>query len=90
MPARGPSAPTRATSARVFREMEATLDDADIDVHLTWNGERLPDYGTAVVAVLLRDDGGRVPRYAGARARGLQELRDHARCWARGPCGTPA
>ena len=45
--------------------MEATLEDGDIDVHLTWNGERLPDYGPRVVAVLLRDDGGRVPRYAG-------------------------
>jgi hypothetical protein len=51
--------------ARVFCEMEKTLRDPDIDVYLTWSSERLPAYGGRVVAVLLEDDGGRVPRYLG-------------------------
>ncbi len=69
----------------VFRAMEATLEDGDIDVHLTWNGERLPDYGPRVVAVLLRDDGGRVPAVCRTRAGDLQELRDDPRAGDRAP-----
>jgi hypothetical protein len=49
----------------VFREMETRLDDPDIDVHLTWDADHLPGYGTRVVAVLLGDEVGRIPRYVG-------------------------
>jgi hypothetical protein len=46
-----------------FVEMERRLRDPDVDVHLTWDTERLPDYGPHVVAVVLGDEGGRIPRY---------------------------
>ncbi len=49
----------------VFREMEKTLLDPDLDIHLTWDSERLPAYGDRVVAVVLRDETGRIPRYTG-------------------------
>jgi hypothetical protein len=48
---------------RVFTEMERTLRDPEIDVFLTWDTERLPRYGNRVVAVVLGDEVGRVPRY---------------------------
>jgi hypothetical protein len=47
----------------VFQAMEARLDDADIDVLLTWDAARLPWYGERVVAVVLGDEGSRIPRY---------------------------
>ena len=49
----------------VFREMERSLHDPEIDVHLTWDPDRLPGYGNRVVAVLLGDEVGRIPRYVG-------------------------
>jgi hypothetical protein len=49
----------------VFREMERTLLNSDIDVHLTWSAKRLPSYGKRVVAVVLRDETGQIPRYSG-------------------------
>ena len=49
----------------VFREMERTLVDPRLDIHLTWDSERLPSYGDRVVAVVLRDETGRIPRYTG-------------------------
>lgn len=58
-----PERPDTRYFAGVFREMEPLLRDPEIEVHLTWDGERLPSYGSRVVAVLLRDDGGRLPRY---------------------------
>jgi hypothetical protein len=73
----------------VFREMETRLHDQDIDVHLTWDADRLPAYGGRVVAVVLGDEVGRIPRYAG-RVRavfkcygtrptlGTGPLRDHS------------
>ncbi|MBN1529331.1 MAG: hypothetical protein JW895_09750 [Thermoleophilaceae bacterium] len=48
-----------------FAAMERGLRDPDIDVYLTWDTERLPAYGPRVVAVLLGDEAGRIPRYAG-------------------------
>jgi hypothetical protein len=51
--------------AAVFREMESRLRDPDIDVHLTWDADRLPGYGNRVVAVVLGDEVGRIPRYVG-------------------------
>jgi hypothetical protein len=49
----------------VLREMESRLHDPDIVVHLTWDAERLPEYGNRVVAVVLGDEVGRIPRYVG-------------------------
>lgn len=49
----------------VFREMERTLWDPAIDIYLTWDTHRLPAYGDRVVAVVLGDEGGRIPRYVG-------------------------
>ena len=46
-----------------FAHMEETLEDPDLDVFLTWDVRRLPEYGDRVVAVVLGDEGGRVPRY---------------------------
>jgi hypothetical protein len=56
-------ADTRYFSA-VFIEMERTLRDPDIDVHLTWDPHWLPDYGANVVAVVLGDEVGQIPRYS--------------------------
>ena len=50
----------------VFRAMEAVLRDHEIDVYLTWDTERLPGYGDHVVAVVMGDEVGRIPRYAGS------------------------
>jgi hypothetical protein len=43
--------------------MEPRLLDPQLDVYLTWDVERLPAYGDRVVAVLLGDEGARIPRY---------------------------
>ena len=47
----------------VFTEMEKHLELPDIDVYLTWDVERLPTYGSRVVAVVLGDEVGTIPRY---------------------------
>jgi hypothetical protein len=65
---RGGPRPERADTryfGAVFVEMEARLDDPEVDVFLTWDAERLPAYGPRVVAVLLGDEAGRIPRYTG-------------------------
>ncbi len=49
----------------VFLAMEPLLSEAELDIYLTWNWERLPAYGDRVVAVLLGDEVGRIPRYSG-------------------------
>ncbi len=48
-----------------FTAMEPHLRDPDVEVHLTWDVERLPAYGDRVVAVVLGDESARVPAYAG-------------------------
>lgn len=48
-----------------FDTMEALLDQPDLVVYLTWSVDRLPAYGSRVVAVVLGDESGRRPRYAG-------------------------
>lgn len=66
-PHRGPlamRADTRYFGA-AFVAMEAALDDPDLAVYLTWNVDRLPAYGPQVIAVVLGDESGRRPRYAG-------------------------
>jgi hypothetical protein len=65
---RSGSRPERADTryfAAVFREMERTLSFREIDVYLTWDVDRLPAYGGRVVAVVLGDEAGRIPRYVG-------------------------
>lgn len=47
----------------VFRAMERTIRDRRIDVYLTFDPEKLPRYGETVVAVILGDEVGRIPRY---------------------------
>jgi hypothetical protein len=49
----------------VFLAMEPLLSDPRLDIYLTWDWERLPAYGETVVAVLLGDEVGRIPRYTG-------------------------
>lgn len=49
----------------VFRALEDILDEAELDVYLTWSWERLPAYGDQVVAVVLSDEVGHIPRYVG-------------------------
>jgi hypothetical protein len=60
-----PERPDTRYFAAVFQEMERLLHDREIDVYLTWSSERLPAYGSRVVAVVLEDDGGRIPSYLG-------------------------
>jgi hypothetical protein len=48
----------------VLSEMERTLNDGELDFYLTWNIDRLPSYGERVVAIVLGDEMGRIPRYA--------------------------
>lgn len=59
-----PERPDTRYFGAVFTEMEQRLDDPDIDVFLTWDVERLPAYGASVVAVVLGDEVGQIPRYA--------------------------
>lgn len=49
----------------VFREMERRLQDGRLDFYLTKDWERLPAYGDRVVAVVLADEVGHIPRYVG-------------------------
>src|SRR5258708_3894523 len=49
--------------AGVFRAMEQTLRDGAVDVYLTFDSGRLPQYGDSVVAVVLGDEVGHIPRY---------------------------
>jgi hypothetical protein len=43
--------------------MEEHLVERDLDIYLTWNAHRLPGYGRRVVAILLGDESGQIPRY---------------------------
>jgi len=64
-PRAGPH-PTRGDTryfGAVFIQMEPLLRQPELDVYLTWNWERLPAYGERVVAVVLGDEVGRIPRY---------------------------
>ena len=44
--------------------MEKTCATPTSTSHLTWDSRRLPAYGERVVAVVLGDEVGRIPRYA--------------------------
>ena len=72
-----------------FQEMERHLDDGELDVYLTWNPDRLPAYGPRVVAVLLSDDGGRVPRYT-SRVRAVFKSYGTTPTLGRGPLRDPS
>ena len=73
----------------VFREMEKTLVDPDLDIHLTWDSERLPRYGNRVVAVVLRDETGRIPRYSG-RVRAVFKCYGSRPALGAGPLRNPS
>lgn len=45
-------------------EMERHLEGEAIDCYLTWDNESLPEYGPHVVAVLVGEEWGMIPRYA--------------------------
>ena len=47
-----------------FLAMEDRLEGKGWTVYLTWDLRRLPSYGDDVVAVVLGDEWGRIPRYA--------------------------
>ena len=75
-PARARSAPTRGTSEAAFTAMEPHLRERrDVDVHLTWDVDRLPAYGERVVAVVLGDESGTGAGLRGPRPGRLQVLR---------------
>lgn len=48
----------------VLRAMDDALGGGGLTVYLTWNLRELPSYGPEVVAVLLGDEWGRIPRYS--------------------------
>jgi hypothetical protein len=58
-----PEQPATRYFGAAFRHMEGMLADPEIDVYLTMNPDRLPAYGDHVVAVVLADEVGRIPRY---------------------------
>ncbi len=43
--------------------MEPLLERLDLDFYVTWSCDRLPAYGDGVVAIVLGDEVGRIPRY---------------------------
>ena len=45
-------------------EMEKHLDGTDLHCYLTWNNDSLPEYGPHVVAILIGEEWGMIPRYA--------------------------
>jgi hypothetical protein len=59
-----PERPDTRYFGRVLIEMEKRLADERLDIYLTWSVDRLPDYGDRVVAIVLGDEAGRIPRYA--------------------------
>ncbi|MFK7846440.1 MAG: glycosyltransferase family 1 protein [Rhodothermales bacterium] len=49
---------------KAFVEMESCLEQEGLVFYLTWDLDALPAYGDHVVAVVLGDEWGRIPRYA--------------------------
>lgn len=45
-------------------EMERHLGPEDLHCYLTWSNEELPEYGAHVIAVLVGEEWGMIPRYA--------------------------
>jgi len=45
-------------------EMERNLLDEEIHCYLTWDNDSLPEYGSHVVAILVGEEWGLIPRYA--------------------------
>lgn len=44
--------------------MEKNLPDEALRCYVTWNANALPEYGADVIAVLIGEEWGLVPRYA--------------------------
>ncbi len=59
-----PERPDTRYFAPVLTEMERRLADDRLDIYLTWSVDRLPGYGEQVVAIVLGDEAGRIPKYA--------------------------
>lgn len=49
---------------RVLGEMEGHLRDQDLHCYLTWDSQSLPEYGSHVIAILVGEECGLIPRYA--------------------------
>jgi len=49
---------------QVFLEMEKTLEVPDLRIYMTWDVDRLPEYGDNIVAAVIGDECGLMPRYA--------------------------
>jgi hypothetical protein len=49
---------------KALAEMERHLGDEDLVCYLTWEPDRLPEYGPHVIAVLVGEEWGMMPRYA--------------------------
>lgn len=49
---------------RVLQKMESHLQRDGLTFYLTWDVDRLPSYGSDVVAVVMGDEWARFPRYA--------------------------
>ena len=49
---------------QVFLEMEKTLEVPNLRIYMTWDVDRLPEYGDNIVVALIGDECGLMPRYA--------------------------
>lgn len=49
---------------KVLVEFEKQVGDEQIHCYLTWDNDSLPEYGPHVVAVLIGEESGLIPRYA--------------------------
>jgi hypothetical protein len=49
---------------QVFLEMEKTLKVPNLRIYMTWDVDRLPEYGDDIVVALLGDEFAVIPRYA--------------------------
>jgi hypothetical protein len=49
---------------KVLVEMERNLHGEDYHCYLTWDNDSLPEYGPHVVAILIGEEWGLIPRYA--------------------------
>ena len=49
---------------RVFQEMERHLDIPNLRFYITWDIDKLPEYGPHVVVLLLGEEIGRIPHYS--------------------------
>lgn len=49
---------------KVLVEFEKHLTDEEIHCYMTWDKDSLPEYGSHVIAILVGEEWGLIPRYA--------------------------